>query len=115
MTLARAGLFPGVAVMIGVAPAWADAIDGQRCYSNGRRFAIAGSPIVTPAKTRTAGQSDRHGFNYVAPPSDSGAGSTVAMALLSETTVGLKPRAAPEAIWNRRGPPISLRAPRAIG
>jgi hypothetical protein len=89
------------------APALADAIDGNWCHPDGRRFEIAGPTIVTPNKTRTQGQYDRHYFSYVVPASDPGAGTAIAMTLLGETTVRIKSGDRPEETWTRCGPPIS--------
>jgi hypothetical protein len=115
MSWVRVGMVLGAILPVCAVPALADAIEGHWCYADGRRFEIAGPTIVTPARTRTSGQYDRHGFVYVVPPSDPGAGTTITMVLLGETTVRLKPGGAAEETWNRCGPPISLRAPRALG
>lgn len=95
------------ALAIASAPAFADAIDGNWCHSDGRRFEIAGPTIVTPNKTRTQGQYDRHYFSYVVPASDPGAGTTVDMTLMGETSVRIKPGDRAEETWTRCGPPIS--------
>ena len=100
---------------IAIAPAYADAIDGHWCHQDGRRFEIQGPMIVTPAKTRTQGQYDRHYFSYVIPANDPGAGMTVAMVLMGEMTVRVKAGDTAEEIWNRCGPPISFRTTPAFG
>ena len=101
------GLIVAVLVLPGVARA--DAIDGHWCHDDGRRFEIAGPVIVTPARSRTSGQYDRHYFSYVVPTDDPGAGSTIEMVLMGETALRLKAGNTAEEIWNRCGPPISLR------
>lgn len=70
-------------------PARADAIDGEWCFKDGRRMSIRGPDIVTPGGTRMQGDYDRHGFAYVVPTGESGAGAQVFMVLLNEDTVYL--------------------------
>ncbi|HET6468801.1 MAG TPA: hypothetical protein VFG43_10530 [Geminicoccaceae bacterium] len=78
----------------------ADAIDGNWCAGDGRTLTIAGPRLVTPGGASITGDYDRHGFAYVVPPGEPGAGGRVAMVLLNEDTVrivaGLEP-----AIWHR--------------
>ena len=101
-------------VMVGVAAlAWsgaarADAIDGHWCQDDGRRFHIARPTIVTPGGNSLQGQYDRHYFSYTVPANEPGAGTAIDMTLMGETMVRLKPGNAPEEIWRRCGPPISL-------
>lgn len=73
-------------VMIG-GPALADAIDGHWCHSDGRRFSIRGPEIVTPGGKVMEGNYSRHGFSYVVPTPEPGAGETTFMTLLNENTV----------------------------
>ena len=101
------GLIVVVLLLPGVARA--DAIDGHWCHDDGRRFEIIGPMIVTPARSQTQGRYDRHYFSYVVPNTDPGAGSTVDMVLMGETALRLKAGNTAEEIWNRCGPPISLR------
>jgi hypothetical protein len=104
-------LLPSIGMMTALlpaAPAWADAIDGHWCHQDGRRLEIAGPAIVTPAGTRTQGDYSRHAFTYVVPPTDPGAGQTVAMTLLNETNVRIEAGAAGAETWRRCAPPISL-------
>lgn len=77
------------AVPMSTAPAWADAIDGHWCFTDGRKFSIDGPRIVTPAGTRTTGDYDRHAFSYTVPTGDPGAGSIISMDLVDEDTVQL--------------------------
>ena len=53
------------------------------------------------------GDYDRHHFSYVVPASEPGAGGTVAMVLLSEILMHLKPPTGEEQTWRRCGKPIS--------
>jgi hypothetical protein len=94
-----------VALQAGVARA--DAIDGDWCYSDGRRLTINGPDLTTPGGGQLKGDYDRHHFSYVVPSSEPGAGATVAMVLLSETLMRLKPPAGEEQTWRRCGKPIS--------
>jgi hypothetical protein len=71
-------------------PAFADAIDGDWCHNDGRRFAIRGPEIVTPGGKRMAGNYSRHWFNYVVPAPEPGAGATIFMTLIDENTVQLR-------------------------
>jgi len=98
-TLAAATLFSGTAL--------ADAIDGDWCYSDGKRLSISGPDIVTPGGLQTKGNYDRHHFSYVVPATEPGAGSTVTMVLLSEIMMRLKPPEGDEQTWRRCGKPIS--------
>jgi len=68
-------------------PLRADAIDGDWCYTDGRRLSINGPQIVTPAGRRTTGIYDRHGFTYTLPDAEPGDGSTVSMSQLDEDTM----------------------------
>ncbi len=95
------------ALAIASTQALADAIDGNWCHQDGRRLEIVGPTIVTPNNTRTQGQYDRHYFSYVVPSSDPGAGTTIDMAMMGETTIRIKSGDRPEETWTRCGPPIS--------
>jgi hypothetical protein len=92
----------------------ADAIDGNWCYTDGRRMAINGPEIVTPAGTRTIGNYSRHYFSYKIPASDPQAGQSVFMALQNENTVNITSGAdaasaaqAPVEVWHRCPPATS--------
>ena len=90
-------------------PAFADAIDGDWCHSDGRHFAIRGPDIVTPAGARMQGDYARHSFAYKPPAPERGAGGTIAMQLVNENTVHLSygdAAAAPE-VWSRCSPTTS--------
>ena len=90
-------------------PAFADAIDGDWCHSDGRHFAIRGPDIVTPAGARMQGDYARHFFTYKPPAPERGAGGTIAMQLVNENTVHLSygdAAAAPE-VWSRCSPTTS--------
>jgi hypothetical protein len=88
--------------------ACADAIDGDWCQPDGRQMAIRGPSIVTVGGNGIRGDYTRHGFSYVIPPSEPGAGKTVQMILLNEDTVQLmwpegavKPPLKALEIWHR--------------
>jgi hypothetical protein len=98
----------GLALLAG--PALADAIDGNWCHSDGRRFSIRGPEIVTPGGARTQGDYGRHSFSYAVPAAEPGAGKTVFMTLLDENTVHLRlgeAFAANPEIWIRCSPSVS--------
>ena len=105
--LAAAVMFATGAVALSGAPARADAIDGEWCLG-GSHFAIDGPNILTPGGNRIQGNYSRHGFSYVVPASETGAGGEVHMILLNEETVSLsrKDQSAALEIW-RRCKPIS--------
>jgi hypothetical protein len=98
--------------LLGLAtPAFADAIDGNWCHTDGRRFIIKGPEIVTPGGKSMDGNYDRHHFSYVAPAPERGAGQTIFMTLANENTVFVRigeaaSAAAPET-WVRCSPSIS--------
>ena len=94
---------------LSAAPAFADAIDGDWCHNDGRRFSIRGPAIVTPGGKHMEGDYSRHAFNYVVPAPEQGAGQTVFMTLLDENHVHLRlgeAAAAPE-MWVRCSPSTS--------
>ena len=92
-------------------PALADAIDGNWCHNDGRRFSIRGPEIVTPAGTRMDGNYSRHWFSYTVPAQEPGAGQTVFMALANENTIHLRLGDAaadkPQETWVRCLPSLS--------
>ncbi len=92
------------------APAFADAIDGDWCHGDGRRFSIRGPAIVTPGGKQMEGDYSRHAFNYVAPAPEPGAGKTVFMTLLDENHVHVRlgeAFAANPEMWVRCSPSTS--------
>lgn len=105
-TLVRAS-----ALLLLVGPAFADAIDGSWCHTDGRRFSIRGPEIVTPAGKRLEGDYSRHAFSYTVLAPEPGAGQTIFMLLLNEDTVQLRhgeaTASAPQEIWIRCGPSVS--------
>ena len=102
-----------VALALGLlaSPAFADAIDGNWCHSDGRRFTIRGPEIVTPGSKRMEGNYSRHWFSYMAPAPEPGAGQTIFMTLADEYTVHLRhgegASAAPPEVWVRCSPSVS--------
>ncbi len=59
--------------------AWADRIDGHWCHKDGRSLSIDGPEIVTPGGNTLRGLYDRHGFEYIVPAGEPGAGDKVVM------------------------------------
>jgi hypothetical protein len=90
-------------------PAFADAIDGNWCHSDGRRFSIHGPEIVTPGGKHMEGNYSRHWFSYVAPAPEPGAGQTIFMTLADENTVYLRrgEAATSQETWVRCSPSVS--------
>jgi hypothetical protein len=112
--MTRALLLSTLASVALAAPAWADAIDGDWCYSDGRHFSIEGPIIITPAGKKTEGDYSRHNFTYTVPAAEPGAGQFIAMVLLNEETVQLRAGAdltsaaqAPPQTWRRCKRPVS--------
>lgn len=98
------------AVMGLACPAFADAIDGNWCHSDGRHFTIRGSDIVTPGGKAMQGDYSRHSFSYSAPAPEQGAGGPIFMTLMGENTVHLRyggPQASNAETWVRCAPSIS--------
>lgn len=95
------------AFLLPAAPALADKIDGNWCFTDGRHMSIDGPNIVTPGGTRMTGEYDRHGFRYVVPPGEADAGAQVDMVQFDEytiqvtTTPGTTAGAARTEIWKR--------------
>jgi hypothetical protein len=84
-------------------PALADAIDGQWCLG-ASHFEINGPNIRTPGGNAILGNYDRHGFDYIVPANEVGAGTKIVMVLLNEETVRLtRGTSAPET-WKRCKP-----------
>ncbi len=75
--------------------AHANAIDGEWCRE-GRSFRIDGTNISTYGGSNLAGETDGYRFRYVAPASESEAGTEIFMVLRSEATLYLlrKPQGA---------------------
>lgn len=96
--------FTGLAAM--ASPSHADAIDGQWCLASSH-FAIEGPTILTPGGNRITGNYTRHGFTYVVPANEPGAGSEIVMALVNEETVQLTRTGASAPETWRRCKPIS--------
>lgn len=92
-------------------PAFADAIDGNWCHNDGRRFSIRGPDIVTPGGKQTAGNYSRHAFSYMAPAGEAGGGQAIAMTLANENTIYLRygeNATGAQETWLRCSPSISL-------
>jgi hypothetical protein len=104
-------IIPAFALAMLVGPAFADAIDGNWCHTDGRRLTIRGPEIVTPAGTHMQGDYNRHGFIYTPASPEPGAGQTVFMTLANENTVHLRRgeavSAAPPEVWVRCSASIS--------
>ena len=104
MTVRAHALFAATAVAAGwlaVAPdARADAIDGMWCKGS-RSIQIEGPAIVTPGGTSMTGDYDRHGFRYVVPAGEKGAGKTVNMILLGEYDLDVTVGEDPTERWRR--------------
>jgi len=91
----------------------ADQIDGHWCYKDGRSLSIRGPQIVTPGGTKMLGDYDRHGFAYVVPVGETGAGDQVLMRQQDDYTIHVwqnRPDATEQGaseIWRRCDPRTS--------
>jgi hypothetical protein len=84
----------------------ADAIDGDWCFA-AQSLNIQGPRIRTPGGTDMTGDYTRHTFNYVVPGNEPGAGTSIAMQLLSEETMTLArlgDKTADHEVWKRCKP-----------
>jgi hypothetical protein len=90
-------------LLAGTSLARADAIDGQWCFGSSH-FEINGPNIRTPGGNEIAGNYDRHGFSYVVPANEQGAGTEIVMVLLNEETVRLTRGTSTPETWKRCKP-----------
>jgi hypothetical protein len=102
------------AVIATKTPAAADAIDGNWCHPDGRRFSIRGPEIDTPGGNRISGNYSRHHYSYTIPANETPAGKDVFMTLLDEYTVHLRVGEQPSGpepaeVWKRCAPSVSRR------
>ena len=96
----RAGILGSFVLLVSVLPARAEAIDGQWCLG-ASHFEINGPNIRTPGGKDITGEYNRHGFRYVVPVNEEGAGTQIMMVLLNEETMHLtRGTSAPET-WKR--------------
>lgn len=82
------GLCAVVFGLVQSAPARADAIDGDWCHST-QNLTIEGPMIKTPGGNRINGDYDRHGFRYVVPANEPGAGTEIVMQLRGDENMFL--------------------------
>ena len=99
----RAGILGSFLLLASVLPAHADAIDGQWCLG-ASHFEINGPNIRTPGGNDITGEYNRHGFQYVVPVNEEGAGTQIVMVLLNEETVRLTRGSAAPETWKRCKP-----------
>jgi len=85
-----AKLAGAAALLLFICPAFADAIDGNWCHQDGRRFSIRGPEIVTPGGKTMQGNYSRHYYSYVPVAPERGAGQAINMTLMNENTVHLQ-------------------------
>lgn len=81
----------------------ADAIDGDWCSTDGQHMTIRGPDITTPGGAAIKGNYDRHGFDYVVPAGEAGAGESVSILLRGEYLAVSRqgPADAPMKEWRR--------------
>jgi hypothetical protein len=110
MSMPLTTFIPAIALVLLAGSAYADAIDGNWCHNDGRRFIIHGPEIVTPGGKRMEGNYSRHWFTYTAAAPEPGAGQTIQLTLADENTVHMRhgdaAPAAPE-VWVRCSPSVS--------
>lgn len=88
-------------------PVLADAIDGDWCTASGKQLNIDGPKIKTPGGKYMTGSYDRHGFDYVIPKGESGAGQKSTMVLHDDETMEMTIGKGKPQIWKRCAAPIS--------
>ena len=91
------------ALVIGANSTRADAIDGQWCLG-ASHFEINGANIHTPGGNDITGEYNRHGFRYVVPANEQGAGTQIVMVLLNEETLHLTRGTSALETWKRCKP-----------
>jgi len=102
-------IIPAVAAavfLLVASPAFADRIDGNWCYQDGRQMTIDVPQIKTPGGTVMTGEYDLHAFLYIAPPGEGqgepDAGAVIAMVQLNDETINVQVGKAPAVqVWNR--------------
>jgi len=101
------------ALIFGLSPAVADAIDGN-CCNGVKRLEIDGPRIVTPGGNTLQGVYGRHDFSYTVPAGEPGAGANVDMDLLGDDDMRLWPNGrspdpgtAGAQMWKRCAAPVS--------
>ncbi len=85
----------------------ADAIDGHWCFTDGRSVSIDGPNIITPGGQKSTGDYDRHGFDYVVPAGETGAGTRVVMNQMDDEHITVQEGEAKAKIWRRCARPTS--------
>lgn len=94
--------------MLSPSIALADAIDGNWCNKIGKHLRIDGPTIKTPGGTVMKGEYDRHGFIYVIPKGEPGAGQKVVMDVQDDENMVMSIGASgPELFWKRCSIPVS--------
>lgn len=97
-----------LAALLAAGSARADSIDGNWCTETGLRMTIQGPNLLSPGGARLAGDYTRHGFGYVAPAGEPGAGGRVELVLQGENLVRAQAaQGSIEPVWRRCGPPVS--------
>ncbi|MEP4377416.1 MAG: hypothetical protein ABJ215_10850 [Alphaproteobacteria bacterium] len=99
-----------VLLFLPLAPAHADAIDGNWCNQELGYLEIRGPQIVTPGGNRLSGDYDRHGFRHVVPAGEPQPGASVDMVLVDDDTLHrvVAPGAAAKLeVWHRCQAPVS--------
>lgn len=95
---------PGAAVallLFSTSAALADRIDGSWCFASSN-FEIEGPKIRTPGGAQLTGNYTRHGFSYVVPPSEPGAGAEIVMRLINDEMLELlRPGGTTAEVWRR--------------
>jgi hypothetical protein len=81
----------------------ADAIDGDWCFAT-QNLNIQGPKIRLPSGMEINGDYDRHGFRYVVPANENGAGTAVSMQLFGEELMQLTRGSAQPEMWRRCKP-----------
>lgn len=90
-----------IALLCAIAPAFADAIDGDWCGEGGKHFRITGPSIELGPGTVISGDYPRHAFRHSVPAGEPEAGCEVLMDLQGEHLLYLRRGAGPVEEWRR--------------
>ena len=88
-----------VGLFIGVAPAHADALDGDWCHPVDGKLTIDGPKIQTPGGKSVVGNYSRHRFEYTAPEGDWQANKSIVIQQFNERLMELTVADQPGQKW----------------
>lgn len=106
------------ALLVTMAAALGDVIDGQWCAKDGRRMRIDGEHVTTPGGMKIKGEYDRHHYLFRVPAFEPNAGKDADLVLVSNTVIHLRYHTGsdersdtPPEVWTRCKEPVSSLPP----